>query len=76
MATMDKLELIIENYNFHSEKFKEWQSFLTKEEQVVIILKQFYKYDINKICNEILYSESNVKRFLKSAKKKIKKILP
>lgn len=71
---MDKLEKIIAA--FLSEKFKDWKEHLTTEEQAVFILYYFKGYSIVKTANEIHYSESSVKRYLKSARKKINKLLP
>lgn len=74
MDNMDKLEKIVAD--FISEKFEEWKPFLTKEEQVVFILRYFKHYSITKISQEIYYSERSVKRYLKSVKRKINKLIP
>lgn len=71
---MDKLDKIIAD--FLSERFDEWKVYLTKEEQAVFILVYFKGYSIVQAANKIYYSESSVKRFLKSARNKINKHLP
>lgn len=74
MAQADKIDKIIAEVL--SEKFEEWKPFLDKVEQVVIILRLFKKYPVVKICREIYYSEKAVKHYLKTAKRKIKKLIP
>lgn len=74
MPQVDKIDMIISE--ILSEKFEEWKPFLTRIEQAVFALKYFKHYSIVKISNEIYYSESSVKRALKSARKKINKHLP
>lgn len=71
---MDKLDKIVAD--FLSEKFDEWKAYLTKEEQAAFVLTYFKGYSIVQVANKIYYSESSVKRFLKSARKKINKHLP
>lgn len=71
---MDKLEKLIAD--FLSPKFEEWKPYLTKEEQAVFILTYFKGYTRVKSAIEIGYSEVQVKRILKSARKKINKLLP
>jgi RNA polymerase sigma factor (sigma-70 family) len=71
---MDKLEKIVAN--FLSSKFDEWKPYLNTNEQAVFILYYFKGYKIFQIAMEINYSEIQVKRILKSARKKINKLLP
>ena len=71
---MDKIEKIVAE--FLSEKFKEWKDYLTPDEQAVFILFYFKGYSLVKIVEETHYSESTVCRYLKSARKKINKLLP
>lgn len=71
---MDKLEKIVAD--FLSNKFNEWKPYLNTNEQAVFILYYFKGYTITKISLEINYSDSQVKRILKSARKKINKLLP
>lgn len=71
---MDKIEQIVAN--FLSSKFDEWKPYLTETEQAVFILYYFKGYKIFQIAMEINYSEIQVKRILKSARKKINKLLP
>ena len=56
--------------------FESWLPYLTVNEEAVIILYYFKDKKIYQIAMEINYSETQVKRILKSAKKKIKKLLP
>lgn len=71
---MDKIEAIIAD--FLSTKFEEWKPYLNANEQAVFILYYFKGYKIFQIAMEINYSEVQVKRILKSARKKINKLLP
>lgn len=71
---MDKLDKIIAN--FLSEKFNEWKLYLTKEEQAVFILTYFKGYTTLRASFEINYSHRQTQRILKSARKKINKLLP
>lgn len=71
---MDKIDKIIAD--FLSVKFEEWKPYLNKNEQAVFILYYFKGYKIFQIAMEINYSEIQVKRILKSARKKINKLLP
>lgn len=71
---MDKIDKIIAD--FLSVKFEEWKPYLNKNEQAVFILYYFKCYKIFQIAMEINYSEIQVKRILKSARKKINKLLP
>lgn len=74
MAQVDKIDKIIGE--FLSEKFEEWKPFLNRIEQAVFVLRYFKHYSIVKISNEIYYSERSVKRYLKSAKRKINRLIP
>ena len=56
--------------------FESWLPYLTVNEEAVIILYYFKDKKIYQIAMEINYSETQVKRILKSARKKIKKLLP
>ena len=71
---MDKIEQIVAN--FLSVKFEDWKPYLTQNEQAVFILHYFKGKKIYQIAMEINYSEVQVKRILKSARKKIYKLLP
>lgn len=71
---MEKLDKLIAD--LLSPKFEEWKSYLTKEEQAVFGLTYFKGYSRVKTAMEIGYSEVQVKRILKSARKKINKLLP
>lgn len=71
---MDKIDKIIAD--FLSVKFEEWKPYLNKNEQAVFILYYFKGYKIFQIAMEINYSEIQIKRILKSARKKINKLLP
>lgn len=71
---MDKLEKIVAE--FLSEKFKDWKDHLTTEEQAVFILYYFKGYSIIRIAEETHYCDRTVKRYLRSARKKINKLLP
>lgn len=71
---MDKLEQIIAN--FLSSKFDEWKPYLNTDEQAVFILYYFKGYKTFQIAMEINYSERQIFRILKSARKKINKLLP
>ena len=71
---MDKLEQIIAN--FLSSKFDEWKHYLNTDEQAVFILYYFKGYKTFQIAMEINYSERQIFRILKSARKKINKLLP
>lgn len=71
---MDKIEKLIAE--FLSAKFDEWKPYLNKYEQATFILYYFKGYKIFQIAMEINYSETQVKRLLKSARKKINKLLP
>ena len=71
---MDKIDKIIAE--ILSDKFEEWKPYLNKNEQAVFILYYFKGYKIFQIAMEINYSERQVKRILKSARKKINKLLP
>ena len=74
MEQSDKIDEIIAG--FTSPKFEEWKPFLTRLEQVVFGLKYFKHFSTAQISNEIYYNERAVKKYLKSAKKKIKRQLP
>lgn len=71
---MDKIDRIVAN--FLSERFNDWKDHLTKEEQAVFILREFKKMSIIQISFEINYSERQVRRIYKSARRKINKLLP
>jgi RNA polymerase sigma factor (sigma-70 family) len=71
---MDKLEQIVAN--FLSSKFDEWKPYLNTDEQAVFILYYFKGYKTFQIAMEINYSERQIFRILKSARKKINKLLP
>lgn len=71
---MDKIQEIVAN--FLSVKFEDWKPYLTENEQAVFILHYFKGKKLYQIAMEINYSEVQVKRILKSARKKIYKLLP
>lgn len=71
---MDKIQEIVAN--FLSVKFEDWKPYLTENEQAVFILHYFKGKKLYQIAMEINYSEIQVKRILKSARKKIYKLLP
>lgn len=71
---MDKLEQIVAN--FLSSKFEEWKPYLNTDEQAVFILYYFKGYKTFQIAMEINYSERQIFRILKSARRKINKLLP
>lgn len=71
---MDKIQEIVAN--FLSVKFEDWKPYLTENEQAVFILHYFKGKKIYQIAMEINYSEVQVKRILKSARKKIYRLLP
>lgn len=71
---MTKLDKLIAD--LLSPKFEEWKPYLTKEEQAVFGLVYFKDYSIIQVANEIHYSDRQTKRILKSARKKINKLLP
>ncbi len=71
---MDKLEKLISD--FLSTKFDEWKPYMTTTEQSVFALYYFKRFTIFQISQEVNYSEPQVKRILKSARKKIYKLLP
>ena len=71
---MDKIQEIVAD--FLSVKFKNWKPYLTETEQAVFILYYFKGKKIYQIAMEINYSEVQVKRILKSARKKIYRLLP
>ena len=56
--------------------FENWMPFLTVDEEAVIILKCFKNMKVYQIAMEISFSERQINRILKSAKKKINKVLP
>lgn len=62
--------------DFLSDKFDEWKSNMTDTESVVFYLYYYKGYSVIKISQEVNYSERQVKRILKSAKKKVYKKLP
>lgn len=71
---MTKLDKLIAD--LLSPKFEKWKPYLTKEEQAVFGLVYFKDYSIIQVANEIHYSDRQTKRILKSARKKINKLLP
>lgn len=71
---MDKLDKVIAS--FLSTRFEDWKPYLTKDEQAVFILREFQGYSVIQTGLEIGYSERQVKRIYKSARKKINKLLP
>lgn len=71
---MDKLQKLVSD--FLSTKFEEWKIDMTDKESVVFALFYFKGYSIIQISQEIQYSDSQVKRILKSARKKVYKKLP
>lgn len=71
---MDKLDKVVAS--FLSDKFEEWKPHLTKEEQAVFILREFKGYSVIQTGQEIGYSDRQVLRIYKSARKKINKLLP
>lgn len=71
---MDKIDKIIAE--FLSKRFEDWKPYLTKEEQAVFILTYFKDYTAIKVGLEIGYSDRQVRRILKSARKKINKLIP
>lgn len=71
---MDKIQEIVAN--FLSVKFEDWKPYLNENEQAVFILHYFKGKKIYQIAMEINYSEVQVKRILKSARKKIYRLLP
>lgn len=71
---MDKLDKIIAN--FLSERFEDWKPHLSKEEQAVFILKAFKGCNDIQVGFEIGYSDRQVRRIYKSARRKINKLIP
>lgn len=71
---MDKIQEIVAD--FLSVKFEDWKPYLSENEQAVFILHYFKGKKIYQIAMEINYSEVQVKRILKSARKKIYRLLP
>ncbi len=71
---MDKIDKIVAE--FLSKRFDDWKPYLTKEEQAVFILKEFKDYSDTKVGYEIGYSDRQVRRIYKSARKKINKLIP
>lgn len=71
---MDKLQKLVSD--FLSAKFDEWKSGMNENERVVFALYYFKGYSIIKISQEVNYSERQVKRILKSARKKVYKLIP
>lgn len=71
---MDKLDKLIAG--LLSPKFEEWKPYLTKEEQAVFGLTYFKDLSQIQISMELNYSDRQVRRILKSARKKINKLLP
>lgn len=56
--------------------FESWMPFLAVDEEAVIILKYFKNMKVYQIAMELCFSERQIMRILKSAKKKINKVLP
>lgn len=71
---MDKIDKIVAD--FLSKRFDDWKPHLTKEEQAVFILREFKGYSVIQTANEIGYSDRQVRRLYKSARKKINRLLP
>lgn len=71
---MDKIDKIIAE--FLSQRFDDWKGYLTKEEQAVFILREFKGYSVIKTGLELGYSDRQIIRLSKSARKKINKLLP
>lgn len=71
---MDKIDKIVAD--FLSKRFDDWKDYLTKEEQAVFILREFKGYSVIQTANEIGYSDRQVRRLYKSARKKINRLLP
>lgn len=71
---MDKIQEIVAD--FLSVKFEDWKPYLNENEQAVFILHYFKGKKIEQICVEINFSERQVYRILKSARKKIYRLLP
>ena len=71
---MDKIDKIVGE--FLSSRFEDWKPYLNENEQAVFILHYFKGKKIEQICVEINFSERQVYRILKSARKKIYKLLP
>lgn len=71
---MDKIDKLVSD--FLSTKFDEWKPYMTTAEQDVFALYYFKGYTIYQIAPEVGYCERHVKRLLKSARRKIYKLLP
>lgn len=71
---MDKLNKLISD--FLSTKFDEWKQYMSSTEQDVFALYYFKGYSIIQISHELNYCYRQVKRILKSARKKVYKLLP
>lgn len=72
---MDKFDKkIIEEYS--TPRFQYWKEFLTPQETAVFALYYFEDMDILHISLHLCYSEAQIKRILKSARRKIFKRLP
>lgn len=71
---MDKLDKIIAD--LLSPLFEKWKPHLTKEEQAVFILTYFKGYTAIQVAMEINYSDRQVRRILKSARRKINRLIP
>lgn len=71
---MDKLQKLVSD--FLSEKFKEWKPFLTVEEQEAFIAYYFKGMTTLQISFEMNYSQRNIQKLLRKARRKIYKILP
>lgn len=72
---MDKFELEA-IWNFSAPRFQAWKEFLSPQEQAVFTLYYHDGFSIIQISQYIHYSETHVKRILKSARKKIYKHCP
>jgi RNA polymerase sigma factor (sigma-70 family) len=71
---MDKIKQIIAD--FLSIKFEDWKPYLTETEQAVFILFYFKGKKDYQIAMELNYSDRQIRRILKSARKKIYRLLP
>ncbi|MDE6966868.1 MAG: hypothetical protein K2O94_07825 [Clostridiales bacterium] len=71
---MDKLEKLVSD--FLSTKFNEWKPYLSDDEQKVFGAYYFKGMSTLQISFEMNYSQRNIQKILRKAKRKIYKILP
>lgn len=71
---MDKLEKLVSD--FLSTKFNEWKPYLSDDEQKVFVAHYFKGMSTLQISFEMNYSQRNIQKILRKAKRKIYKILP